>query len=416
MMARRPLVLAVCLALIVAARMLQGFSGGLLMPLSLTLLLRLFPKEKAALANGLWAVTTLVAPVVGPILGGWLCDNYTWPWAFYLNAPIAFIGAAVVAQVLWTKHTCSDRTLIDTVGLGLLILWVTALQVMLDKGKDLDWFASDFICVLAVVVVIGFISFLIWESTEQHPIVDLRVFRHRGFSATVFTTSVAYAAFFTVNVLVPLWLQTNMGYTATWTGKTVAWMGVLAIAFTPVVIKLIGRVDSRLLIFLGVGWVGVMVLWLGTGNNDMTYWDVALPFFFMGAGLSFIIAPATGLALSSVDEKELDSAAGLMNFTRTICCAIATSLVTTAWENSIKYNRAELAAISQPTGVINTVRDMGVPPELARGIFERLVESQSITIATNQILWLLAFVMFVSALSIWIAPKQARAVDTSKVH
>ena len=402
--------------MLVLSRIVQGFGGGLLMPLSQTLLLRVLPKEKAAAATALWAVTTLVAPVVGPICGGIICDDYTWSWVFFLNAPIALVGAVVVGRLLAGYNSAPVRSPIDRGGLCLLIVWVGALQVMLDEGKDLDWFGSTEICVLAIIAISGFISFMIWELTEAHPVVDLRVFRHRGYSASVFTMIVSFGAIFGLNVLVPQWLQVNMGYTATWSGMTVAWMGVLAVVMAPAAAALLTRVDSRAVICFGVGWLGLMTLWMALANTDMTYWDVAFPFLFIGIGLPLYFVPVTGLAISSVDEKEMDSAAGLMNFLRTISGAFATSLTTTAWEYYTKYSRAELSVMPNLIGGAGTMQERGMPPELARNLIDRLVESQSVMLATNRVLFVLACVMIFSALTIWIAPKQSRIVDALSVH
>src|SRR5689334_2140040 len=202
------------LAMLVFARIMQGLSGGTLMPLSQTLLLRIFPKERAPAAMALWAMTTLVAPVLGPILGGALCDNLSWPFIFFINVPIVLICSPIAARMLKGFEQALQRAPIDVVGLALLVVFVSALQVMLDIGKDEDWFASTEICVLAAVALIGFALFLIWELTEPHPIVDLRVFRHRGFVAAVVTLSLGYGSMFGANVLTPLWLQSYMGYTS----------------------------------------------------------------------------------------------------------------------------------------------------------------------------------------------------------
>jgi len=162
-------------------------------------------------------------PVVGPVLGGWLCDNYSWSWVFLINVPMALIFALIAWTLLKRYQDPAVIKPVDKIGMLLLVIWVAALQIMLDEGKDLDWFSSLEIRVLAIVAVIGFLSFLIWELTEQYPIVDLRVFRHRGFASCMLVLALAFGAFFGINVLTPQWLQYNMGYTTTWAGLVVAW-------------------------------------------------------------------------------------------------------------------------------------------------------------------------------------------------
>src|SRR5579883_2884572 len=243
------------LPMLLGMRVLQGLAGGPLLALSQTLLLRIFPKHQSMQAMGLWAMTTLLAPVVGPVLGGWLCDQYAWGWVFLINVPMAMIFGVIAWFLLKRYQEAPIVKPVDRVGMLLLVVWVAALQIMLDEGKDLDWFSSTEIRVLAIVAVIGFLSFLIWELTEAHPIVDLRVFRHRGFSSCMFVLALAFGAFFGINVLTPLWLQYNLGYNTTWAGLVVAWGGLLSVVFSPIAAKLSNRFDPRILIFVGTLWL-----------------------------------------------------------------------------------------------------------------------------------------------------------------
>lgn len=405
------------LGMLVGARILQGLAGGPLMPLSQTLLLRIFPKEKAAAATGLWAMTTLIAPIMGPILGGYLCDTVAWPWIFFINVPIALVCAWFAWGLLKRYEHALERAPIDIVGLGLLILWVGALQIMLDEGKNQDWFASTEICVLAVTAVVGFIAFLIWEMTEKHPIVDLRVFRHRGYTMSLVTLVLAFGGFFGINVLTPLWLQNNMGYTSTWAGMATAWSGVLAVMIAPGVAALSAKADCRKLVFIGVFWMGLTTFWRSFGLTDMTYWQISIPILLMGLGMPLFFVPVTGLALSSVEEAETASAAGLMNFVRTLAGAFATSLVTTSWEDRIKLNHADLSATLDATGEsVQTMLNSGMDMETVRANMDQMVMSQSTMLSTNQLFFLIAVILIVAACTIWLAPKPTRVADTSAVH
>src|SRR5205814_1355190 len=200
---------------LILLRVIQGAVAGPMIPLSQSLLLSSYPKEKAGTALAMWAITALVAPVVGPLLGGWVTANISWPWIFYINVPVG-LGAAAVTWLIYRKReTATVKLPIDGVGLGLLVIWVGALQVMLDKGKDLDWFQSGQIVTLAIVAVIGFALFLVWELTDRHPVVDLRLFGRRNFWTSSLAMSLGYGTFFGNVVLLPLWLQQYMGYTAT---------------------------------------------------------------------------------------------------------------------------------------------------------------------------------------------------------
>src|SRR3982075_639421 len=210
--------LAPSLNMLILFRVLQGAGAGPMMPLSQALLLSSYPKAKAGAALGMWSITTLVAPVVGPVLGGWITDNISWPWIFYINIPVGIFSGLATWVIYKSRETPTMSLPIDKVGVFLLVLWVGALQIMLDKGKDLDWFSSGQIITLAVVAVVGFTIFLIWELTEKHPVVDLALFGRRNFLISTVAMLLAYGLFFGNVVLLPLWLQQYMGYNATLAG------------------------------------------------------------------------------------------------------------------------------------------------------------------------------------------------------
>ena len=405
------------LGMLIAFRVLQGLAGGPLMPLSQTLLLRIFPKEKAPAAVGLWAMTTLIAPIAGPILGGVLCDQYSWPYIFFINVPVALLCGYFGWKMLRRYESSLLKLPIDKVGLILMIIWVAALQLMLDKGKELDWFSSSTIITLALVAVLGFVAFLIWELTERNPIVDLRVFRHRGYSASVTTICLAFGAFFGATVLTPLWLQGYMGYTATISGQTTAMSGILAVLTAPFVAKLSTKVDPRKLVFIGVTWLGLVTLLRSFNSSDMSHFQIAWPLLLQGIGMPLFFVPLTGLALASVDVSETASAAGLMSFCRTMSGAIATSFVNTSWENKASYYHAELAGMIDPYGeVSNTLTQAGMSLDQARVSMEQTLQSQSIMLSTNHIFLKAAISFALAATAVWFAPKPTRVADTSAAH
>ena len=409
--------LATSMSMLVLFRVFQGLGGGPLMPLSQTLLLRIFPKEKAPTAIGLWSMTTLVAPVLGPILGGVLCDRLHWAYIFYINVPVALVCAWGAYRLLRRYETQWQRVNIDRVGLALLIMWVGSLQLMLDEGKDRDWFESTEIVVLAVVALISFLAFLIWELTERYPVVDLRVFRHRGFSASVITISLAFGAFFGNTVLTPLWLQNYTGYTATWAGYASAMTGILAVMAAPLAATLSSRLDGRWLVFTGVLWMGIVTFARAYSNTDMTFWQVAVTMLLLGAGLPFFFVPLTGLALASVDEPETASAAGLMSFCRTFSGAIATALVNTTWESDIKSSHAELAGLTDTSlSYLHRLTGSGMSLAQARGTIDNLVQTQAVMLATAQLFQIAGVTFVLAALAVWLAPKPTRVADTSQAH
>lgn len=409
--------LAPSLGMLVFFRILQGLFGGPLMPLSQTLMMTVFPPEKRGAAMGLWGVTTLVAPISGPVLGGFLCDNFGWPSIFWVNVPIALLVAPLVWRALKSYETPIRKVKIDGVGLGLLVLWIGALQLMLDLGKEHDWFENPMIVCLGLAALVIFIAFLIWELGEENPIVNLRVFRHSGFATATVILALVYGAFFATNVLTPLWLQTNMGYTATWAGYVTGLFGVFAVFSAPIASQLATRGDPRRLIFLGVSWLALITLMRSFASDDMTYWQISRWLLLAGAGMPMFFMPINLVALGSVDPEETASAAGLFNFIRTMSGAVATSLVTTLWENGGQRTHAELAGVmTQTQGALDTLTAAGQSPGEALASVNAMVASQAVTIATNQVFLICAGVFALAAVAIWFTPKPSGPVDTSAAH
>ncbi|HEY3799666.1 MAG TPA: DHA2 family efflux MFS transporter permease subunit [Caulobacteraceae bacterium] len=398
--------LAPSLGFLVLFRVMQGLCGGPIMPMSQTLMMRIFPPQQRGQAMGLWSMTTVVAPIAGPILGGVLCDAAGWPWVFYINVPVAIAVAMFAGRMLSHHETALETRRIDFTGLGLLILFVGALQVMLDKGKELDWFSSPIIIGLAVVAVVGFAAFLIWELTDDAPIVDLRIFRHRGFTGAVITLAVAYGAFFGSIVLAPLWLQTNMGYTASWAGYTTAFSGVLAVVFSPIVARLVGKIDARILVSIGVLGFGAVAFVRAQFASNIDYPTICLTYLVQGLATPFFFVPTTQIALSSVLPQETAYAAGLSNFLRTTAAAFSASLITTFWDSAASRNHADIAgALNDPTQVQTTLTHAGLTHPQALAQLDFITQSQAVMLATDQMFYLVAAAFLLAAGVVWLAPK-----------
>jgi MFS transporter, DHA2 family, multidrug resistance protein len=381
------------------------------------LLLRIFPKERATFATVIWAMTTLIGPVAGPILGGIICDSIGWEWIFFIKVPIAAAGGATVFFLLRGQADPTMRATIDKIGLFLLVVWVGALQIMLDEGRNHDWFQSEEIRILGIVAAIGFAAFVIWELTEKNPIVDLRIFRHRGFTAAATTYAVGFGAFFASLVIVPLWLQSNMGYTATWAGYATGIMGILAVICSPIVGKAVEKYDPRLIVFLGLIGFALIMVWRMGFNSDVTFMQMALPTLITGVFMVMFFVPVTGLAMASVDPSEQANAAGMSNFMRTLAGAFATSLVQTGWSNSMRENQTELAgAMHNDTMVLEGLTAGGVPRDVATQAMTGAVESQSVMLATLHMFGVIAICLLFAGMLIWFVPKPKGPIDTSGAH
>ncbi|WP_421930611.1 DHA2 family efflux MFS transporter permease subunit [Phenylobacterium sp.] len=408
--------LAPSLGLLVFFRVLQGICGGPLMALSQTLLMQIFPPDKRPAAMGLWAVTTLVAPVCGPILGGYLCDTFGWGSIFLVNVPVAILAGVMVWRTLSRYEGLTRRAPFDGVGLALLVVWIGALQILLDLGKERDWFQSPLIVALGLVALVGFAAFMIWELTEKNPIVNLKVFRHRGFSTSMITMSLVMGAFFATNVLTPLWLQSNMGYTATWAGYVTGMIGILAIFSAPITAQVMARVDPRRILFIGVSWLAFTTFMRSHGESQMTFGQISLWLFVAGAAMPMFFLPVTTVALGAVDPEETADASGLLNFIRTMSGAVATSIVNTVWENNATSNHADLvAAMPNAQATVDSLTpSMGAAQAL--GAVNNLVGSQAVMLATNQLFLACAGVFALAAALVWLTPRPAREVDTSAAH
>lgn len=397
--------IAPSLGSLVVFRVLQGLSGGPMMPMSQTLLQRLVPPRLRAQTMGLWAMTTLIAPIMGPVLGGSISDALGWSWVFFINVPVAVLLVIVALRTLPLKES-TQRLPVDFVGLGLLITWVGSLQVMLDKGQELDWFNSPMIVGLLVLAIVGFFAFLIWELTDEHPIVDLRIFRHRGFSTACFAMTLAFAGMFSANVLVPLWLQTNQGYTASWAGYVTGFNGVLAVIAAPIAAQLVTKVDPRRLVTFGILWMAMIMLWRSNFTQGMSFWQLVWPQLAQGPGMPFFFIPLMSLAMASLLPSELAGGAGLLNFVRTTAGAFATSLTTTTWNNSATVARtAFVGRMNNADGVVSQMQAAGLSAGQALSNLEGMVQSQAVMLSTNHVFMGISVLMAISVLAIWIGPK-----------
>jgi len=412
------------LEMLVAARVFQGLVAGPMIPLSQTLLLSSYPKHKAGTALALWGMTTLVAPVVGPLLGGWITDNVTWPWIFYINVPVGLFAAGLTWSIYRTRETPTKKLPIDTVGLSLLVLWVGSLQVMLDKGKELDWFESNQIIALAVVAVVGLAVFIVWELTNDHPVVDLRLFARRNFLFGASVLSIAYGLFFGNVVLLPLWLQQHMGYTATAAGFALAPVGVLAILLSPLAGKKVSVWDPRLMASFAFVMFTIVLGMRANFTTDTDLATIMIPTVLQGAALAFFFIPLTTITLSGITPDRIAAAAGLSNFVRITAGAMGTSISTTLWENRATlhhHHLAERLALGDPaeTSALDTLQRQGFSHDQALAYLNRLVDQQAFTRAADDIFLASAVLFIVLIAFVWLTkrpPKVGAPVDAGGAH
>jgi DHA2 family multidrug resistance protein len=400
--------LAPSLSLLVLFRVLQGAVAGPMIPLSQSLLLASYPRERSGTALAMWAMTTLVAPVVGPLLGGWITDNISWPWIFYINVPVG-IGAALATWAIYRKReTPTAKVPVDTVGLGLLIIWVGAMQVMLDKGKDLDWFNSGTIVALACVAVVAFAIFLIWELTEEHPIVDLALFRRRNFWVSTVALLCAYGLYFGNVVLLPLWLQQYMGYTATLAGLVLAPVGLLAMVFTPFVGRYGDRIDPRILVTISFAVFALVLFMRAHFNTDANIYTLLVPTLIQGAGMAAFFIPLMSMTLSGLPPERIPAASGLSNFARITAGSFGTSITTTLWDRRATLHHAQLVEHLTPSDpvaaqALGTLHASGMGNDQSYALLNRLVDEQAFMLSANDIFYASAVLFLGLIFLVWLA-------------
>ncbi|HMN43171.1 MAG TPA: DHA2 family efflux MFS transporter permease subunit [Povalibacter sp.] len=394
------------LSSLVAFRVLQGLVSGPMVPGSQALLLSIFPAERKGAALALWSMTTLVAPIAGPILGGHISDNYSWPWIFFINVPVGLLCAGVCWQGLKHRETPTRKLPIDIVGLSLLVMWVGALQLMLDTGKDQDWFSSPLIVAEAIIAGVGFIAFIIWELGEKHPIIDLSLFRRPNFALGVVVMCVGYAIFFGAVVIQPLWLQSWIGYTATWAGLVAAPSGVVAVLVSPLVGRYLDRFDPRM--FASVSFVAFGISYFMRANYtaDASFAAFVMPLLVQGIGMSMFFIAVLSIVLEGVPPAQIPAASGLSNFMRITAGAFATSIITTFWDRHAALHQTRLA---EATSVfdprlqqsVEAMQGLGFSEEQSLGAITHTLSGQAYLMSMLDYFWLCGWLCVLMAVLVW---------------
>jgi len=387
-------------------RAVQGAVSGPMIPGSQALLLAIFPPARRGVALAIWSMTTLIAPIVGPVLGGYLSDNYSWPWIFFINVPIGIVTCVICWRALGQRDTPTRILPIDYWGIALLVIWVGALQILLDKGKDLDWFDSPVIIALACVAAVGFAAFLIWELTERFPIVDLTLFRNRNFALGASAMALGYAVFFANIVLLPLLLQTQLSYTATWAGIVSAPAGLVAFIVSPLVGRWLNRFDARWFVSFAFLAFAASYYMRSVLNADAALRDFVAPLVVQGFAMSTFFVAVLAIQLYGLSPARFPAASGLSNFLRIIAGSFAASVVTTLWDRRAALHQSRLVEAATPTspafsGALDRLHGLGLSDAAALRAFGGAVSRQAYVMSALDIFWISGWLSLAVLVLVW---------------
>jgi len=394
--------------MLIFSRVLQGIVGASMIPLSQALLMKIYPPAKRGMALGIWATTTVIAPVLGPLIGGWLTDNLVWRWAFYINLPFGILTAYAVFWLFGAPKPSPSKESIDSIGLILLIIAVSTMQIMLDKGNELDWFSSELMVTLGIVSAIAWISFVIWELGEEHPVVDLRLFKLKNFAVAASCLFLGSFAFYIYIVIGPLWLQTQLGYTAYQAGKVMAFTGVLALFCGPVFGANINRIDARLIATVGFIAMSAGCYWAATFTTIVDEHSLIIARLIMGVGIAGFFMPMTAISMSALKPQQIAAGSGLTNFLRNMGGSIGTAISTTMWQDNAARHHAHLVEninLSNPVyqQFTDQANQLGLTGQPQAALIDQLIMSQAYLLSTNQLMTLAAVMLLCLLPLIWLA-------------
>ncbi len=348
------------LSSLVLFRILQGATGGALQPLSQAVLLESFKPEERGRAMGFWGVGVVVAPILGPMFGGWITESYNWRWVFYINLPVGIVSLLMTKRYVFDPpYLRKESHGIDYWGMGMLIVGIGMLQLVLDKGQQEDWFASSLITTLAVVSAVALVALIVHELRTEHPIIDLRVFADRSYATGVFLMTVVGFALYSSLVLLPVMLQTVLGYSSLEAGKAMSPRGVGSLIMMPVVGTLTSTINPRLLLSAGLAVGGVTMWWFGYLNLNAGTADIAWPQFVQGAGMALLFVPLTTASMSAITPERMGNATSLFNLMRNIGGGVGIALTGT-------YLQRDRQAVAALLGEHVSVYDPTTQSTLAR--------------------------------------------------
>ena len=327
---------------LILARIFQGVGGGAMVPIAQSIMLESFPPQKRGAAMAAFAQGVVVAPILGPTVGGWITDNYSWRWIFYINVPVGIFAVLMAKWVVedppYIKR--DKKADIDFIGFGLLAVWLATMQIVLDKGQEADWFGADWVRWFTLISIAAFAGFVAWEFSVEHPLVDLRVFKNRNFTIGLILMTSLAAILYGTTAQLPLFLQTLMGYPALQAGYAMSPRGVAAFFATFVVGRIVGKIRMRWLLGFGFVTLAYSSWLLASINLEVSMGNVIWPSVINGIAISFIFVPLTTATMSQLGQAQIGNASGLYNLMRNLGGSIGIAFVTTMLARGAQVHQA----------------------------------------------------------------------------
>lgn len=385
--------------MLVSMRFIQGFVAGPLIPLSQSLMIMSFPKEKKNLALAIWNMVAIVGPIAGPILGGWITYNYSWPWIFFINIPVGIFCTLAIRVIYRNKETPIEKIKVDKLGLLLLAFAVSSLQVILDYGQQLDWWRSNIIRLLTVISILSFVFLFIWERFQENPIFDLKLFRNRNFAIGTILVALSFMLLFGAIVLTPLWLQETMGYTAYLAGLAVSTMGIVPFLTVLIVAKLMNHIRHRYLVMASFLIYGLSLLYFSTFTTQVTIQKVALSRLFFGTGISIWLAPLTAITFARIPHEQLATGQGIFHFFRILMGGVGTSIFVTVWERRATHHHSNLVDSINPFNPVSKqlfgdLNQFNIRGQKALQVVDSMAWKQAYILSLNDIFWVAGWSFF----------------------
>ncbi|MCI5051780.1 MAG: DHA2 family efflux MFS transporter permease subunit [Simkaniaceae bacterium] len=386
---------SVSIEMIVIGRFIQGFCAGPIVPLSQGLLAKYNPPDRLPVALAIWVMIVVVGPIAGPILGGWICVDYVWPWIFYINVPFGILTTFVLYILLIDREDIKKKVPTDYLGLVLLTLAVSSMQIVLDKGQQWDWFNSHVIIALTIISVISYTYLFIWLLVVKFPLLDLHCFKFRSFRLASIQMFFGYGIYFGMVVLVPLWLQQFMGYNALWAGLAVAPFGLAPLMFSALMPKVVAKFGTMIPLAFCMLIFALVSYWTAHFDTNVDYYHIALTRFWTGVGFVFFVVPVNALVIQDLPSDLMHNGLGIFHFLRSVSGAIGTSVFTTIWQRRTIFHHARLSEMMSAFNEnlrdgMKTLMQAGFEGDAARLWINRATDQQAAMLSFNDVFLVIA--------------------------